>query len=133
MNEVGFLLFGKQRPYQTIIKVLHFQTKATISKEKVVLIFEQRTQLSFILFSGDYIPIIYITAHSYVTTCDLYPCQNISKPGEVGMKPIFDKYSRQITKGLPNLTHVRLQVTSTQHMKGNVCSVVYTQGLGFSE
>ena len=41
------------------------------------------------------------------------------------MKPIFDKYSGQITNGLPHLTHVRLQVTSTQHMKRNVCSICY--------
>ena len=80
MNEVGFLLFENSIFYETIITVLHFQTKTKtkyqknknkISKEKVVLIFEQRTQLSFIFFSGDYILIVYITAHSYVTTCDL--------------------------------------------------------------
>ena len=84
MNEVEFLLFGTSVFIETIITVSHFQTKTQISKEKVVLIFEQRTQLSFILFSRDYIPIIYITALSYVTTCDLYSCQQISKVSRGG-------------------------------------------------
>ena len=45
------------------------------------------------------------------------------------MKPLFDMHSGQITKGLPHLTHVRLEVTSTQHMKEIVCSICYVTQL----
>ena len=56
-----------------------FNQKQIYQKKKFALIYEQRTQLPFTLFQGDYIPIVYVNAHSYVTICDLYRCQRTSQ------------------------------------------------------
>ena len=103
---------------------LRYQTKRKASKEKTFFDLQQKTFLPILLFVRDYIPIMYIAAHLYVTTCDLYSCHKIWKAFTVSDEAVIWQLHDTQQKGLSYMTTISIKVTSTRYMKRNVCSII---------